>query len=171
MAIWADRVVRAPGPPSTVTVYPSRRRLGGLALVTAVFTAFGLVLALAGGLGALLIGGMVALLSALCTAAVVGRVFAENPMLVLDERGITNGTSASGPRFLAWEQITMVFPRRRGPGPSWIAVERTATPPRDRQGPMRIHTVALPLSIDATLREIAAVAPERVWVDAPETQR
>jgi hypothetical protein len=36
---------------------------------------------------------------------------------------------------------------------------------------MRIHTATLPLSVDATLREIAAVAPERVWVDAPEARR
>jgi hypothetical protein len=171
MAIWADRVVRTPGPPPTVQVYPSRRRLGGLALGTAVFTAFGVVMATADGLGALLLGGTVALLFALSTAALLGLAFAENPVLVLDERGITNRTSASGPRFLAWEQITMVFPQRRGPGPSWIAVERAATGQHGRRATMRVHTATLPLSVDAMLQEIAAAAPERVWVDAPEAHR
>jgi hypothetical protein len=122
-----------------------------------------------------LIGLATALTLLLCAAFYSGILFGR-PMVVIDERGITNhATLAGSVRFLAWSQIGRVFVRQYGRN-TQIAVS-TRDGERVHMGPftrlnralsraeMYIPTLLLPVSINEMLDEISAFAPREVRIE------
>jgi hypothetical protein len=169
--------VRKQTPTPSVTMYAGRVRTGLFALISLMFTAGGVFLALSGESDDMGIAVATIVLFGACLLVFLHRMFTRRPVLVLDEQGITNRTSLSRPRFLPWSEIVGLHEARRGPGQSWIAVsvrdpERVLVGAgvlarvnyRMGGGAMYIMTTALPLSIDDTMREIAMIAPDHVDV-------
>lgn len=129
--------------------------------------------------------GAAALLVAVVAVMHLRDVWTGRPLLVVDERGITD--KAFGVRFLAWSEISRIPSCRRGEigvavrgdspllrcRPLLFAPRHERVPPvncyyRFSQqvwgAVMNIPTVRLPLPTHQTLHEIAAIAPGHVVV-------
>lgn len=176
MAILGDRVVREGKPVRRVTMYPVRMRLGLAVLGSGLFIAAGVYLVIDGDRSAVGIMGIVFFGAGAVLG--LGKMFSRRPVLVVDERGISNATSLFGTKFLPWADIARVYEHRRsGPGQSWIGVDLRKGAPSELRigahtrltralfgGSMHIMTLMLPLPIEDVLGEIGTVAPEDVDV-------
>jgi hypothetical protein len=175
MSISGDRVVREGTPVRRVTMYPSRVRCSLLVLVSGLFTAGGAYMLVSAG--AVVMSIAVTAFFALCTAFALWRLLSGRPVLMLDERGISNATSMTGTEFLPWAEIASVYEHRGGVGRSWIGVDlRDGAASARREGAvtrlnrtlfggsMHIMTVTLPLPIEGVLDEVGTIAPDDVYV-------
>ena len=163
-------------PVRRVTMYPNRVRLGLVVLASGLFVAGGVYLVIDGDRTA--VGVMAIALFGAGAVLPLVMMFSRRPVLVVDERGISNATSLFGTKFLPWADIDRVYEHRRsGAGQSWIGVDLRKGAPSELRlgactrftralfgGSMHIMTVALPLPIEDVLGEIGKVAPEEVDV-------
>lgn len=173
--------MRATRPEPSITIYPSPLRLVLLAAGSIVFVACGLMLALAGDSAvAIGVGWISIVFFGVAGTYLLLRLVRQQPLLVLDGRGITDHASGFGVGFVSWAEVVAVAPVQMGrqhmatvyvTDPA--ALRRRFGAVRQRLmranttltgGSVQIPTVMMPFGIDELLAVIEELAPDHVQV-------
>lgn len=171
----SSRVVREQSPQPRLIIFPSRAKIGLVAVGALVFVAIGVALILVGEVPTVLAGTASVLFFGVAGAYALRRLAKPTPSVIVDATGVTDNGSAAAAGFLPWHEIVAI---RRGSylGQAMLQIEvadpqavisrarpwsRPAMRANNRMvgTPVNIPQNVLPMTADQLVGELEAYRP------------